>query len=922
MFPFDQASLPQITTRKALIGVDFQEDFISKDGALPVHEPDGFVERTVKLSEAFRNVGDVVWVQSQFNETRHAPEEDIVITDKAPRSVQYSSRGRPSPPDKIIEASGPPDKEAFLSHEDAVCVKTDTPGCQIASVIQDSMHKTDAKLSKSHYSAFRSTHLLRVLRAKMVMELFICGSLTNVGVYATALDAAGHGMAITIVDDCCGYRTESRKSEAIASLIELTGCEIASYDEVMEVIQPKEKLPKSRRTQSPTSSQGSEQSQTFKSGSKETKGREKSTTPDFVKDMTSLRLASDSPSPARSSLQTPPKASSTDAVEGHGSTTKLPKTEKTLDMNQPITSGEPDVAQIADSSIKSKIVDAIGDKAHQASPLQSAEETSTIDPDRSKSSPKDKDKYTQSSVSANKTQSEPKLIQAIPTPDDKHLDQKTKESETPKDKKTMARRDDNFRKRELCEGDTDIIENALPDSLVDGIFDKLREEVHWQHMSHQGGQVPRLVAVQGEVGSDGSLPVYRHPSDESPPLLPFSPTVQTIRTETEKHLGHPLNHVLIQYYRDGTDYISEHSDKTLDIVKGSYIANVSLGAERIFTFRTKRKDKDAAQDGASSPADAKRTIQRARLPHNSLCRLGLRSNMKWLHAIRQDKRPRKEKSEAELAFEGGRISLTFRHIGTFLNREETLIWGQGAKGKTRDESHPVINGQSSEAIEMLKAFGTENHTSEFDWDAYYGKGFDVLHMSNAPRFFACRDPIANMRIALMLAEFGVNHAKGSITTGSEPLSSDKLVVKFADKDKSIVQGDLAVMLYLDARYSISNPGSALQAPSALATRLTRFQRAMVFLDIWRNQPKVGDSGTRDIKSLKQELEVWDGFVEGDAQPFIAGAEMSLPDFAIWPVLYSMVDEVGLKTFDGLKNLKVYYEKVRERPSTKKVLGRG
>ncbi|GKU01568.1 isochorismatase family protein family [Fusarium langsethiae] len=929
MFSFDQASLPQITTRKALIGVDFQEDFISKDGALPVHEPEGFVERTVKLSEAFRDVGDVVWVQSQFSETRHAPEEDIVITDKAPKSVQNSSRGRPSPSDKIIEAGGPPDKEAFLSHEDAVCVKPDTPGCRIASVIQDSMRKTDAKLFKSHYSAFQSTHLLRVLRAKMVMELFICGSLTNVGVYATALDAAGHGMAITVVDDCCGYRTESRKSEAIASLIELTGCEIASYDEVMEVIQPKPKTPKSTSAQPPTSSQGLEQLQTVKSGPKEAKGREKSTTPDFVKDMTSLRLASDSQSPVHPSTQPPPKVLSTGAVKGDDSKTKLSKVEELVSVSQSMASGEPDIARVNSSSAKSKNADAAEDKAHQASLLQSTEEASIIDSCRSKSSAKDKDQHTQLPASANETQSEPQPIQMIPAPKDKHLEPKAKESETPtseiqgalKDKESMASHDDNLGKRGLCEGDTDIIESALPDSLVDGIFDRLREEVQWQHMSHQGGQVPRLVAVQGEVGPDGSIPVYRHPSDESPPLLPFSPTVEAIKIETEKHLGHPLNHVLIQYYRDGTDYISEHSDKTLDIVKGSYIANVSLGAERTFTFRTKRKGKDAAQDGASSPADSKRTIQRAKLPHNSLCRLGLRSNMKWLHAIRQDKRPKKEKSEAELAFEGGRISLTFRHIGTFLNREETLIWGQGAKAKTRDESHPVINGQSSEAIEMLKAFGTENHATEFDWDAYYGKGFDVLHMSNAPRFFACRDPIANMRISLMLAEFGVNHAKGSITTGSEPLSSENLAVKFVDKDKSVVQGDIAVMLYLDARYGIGDTGSILQPPAALATRLTRFQRAMAFLDSWRNLPKVDDNGRRDIKSLRQELEAWDGFAEEDAQPFIASAEMSLPDFAIWPVLHSMVEEVGPNTFDGLENLRVYYEKIEERPGTKKVLGR-
>lgn len=32
-----------------------------------------------------------------------------------------------------------------------------------------------------------------------------------------------------------------------------------------------------------------------------------------------------------------------------------------------------------------------------------------------------------------------------------------------------------------------------------------------------------------------------------------------------------LNHVLIQKYRNGEDYISEHSDKTVDIVRGTSI---------------------------------------------------------------------------------------------------------------------------------------------------------------------------------------------------------------------------------------------------------------------------------------------------------------------------------------------------------------
>jgi nicotinamidase-related amidase/glutathione S-transferase len=937
MFSFDQASLPQITTRKALIGIDFQYDFISKDGALPVHEPEGFVDRTIKLAQAFRDVGDVVWVQSQFSETRYTPEEHIVITDNVPKPPRGPTRGRPKAPVKAMEVSGPPDKEAFLSHEEAVCVKVDTPGCRMAPTIEDSLPKTDARLTKSHYSAFQSTHLLRVLRAKMVMELFICGSLANVGVYATALDAAGHGMAITIVDDCCGYLTESRKTAAIASLIELTGCEIASYDEVMEVIQPKPKAklkpPKSKDVKKPSSSSKDlEQNGTVKSESTEDKGREKSTTPDFVKDMTSLRLASDSLSPAPASTQPQPKAPSTSAAEDHDLKVKTQsKSEETHSADQATSSQPPGEAQERNETkappINDDVVKAIEVKTEPVpSPNTSKDEVQTPNMPLQESTTKNDDQAVELPPLAETMIAEVQPVQSPcqNTPEMEELAKKAPqndEQKKPKTKKPAATDERSYQQRALCEGDTDVIEDVLPDSLLNGIFDKLRDEVQWKRMSHQGGQVPRLVAVQGEVGPDGNIPVYRHPSDESPPLLPFSQTVKAIKTKTEKHLGHPLNHVLIQYYRDGNDHISEHSDKTLDIVKGSYIANVSLGAERTMTFRTKRRDKDSSQDGVSSPEGPKRTIQRAKLPHNSLCRLSLQSNMKWLHAIRQDKRSKKEKSPAELAYEGGRISLTFRRIGTFLNREETLIWGQGAKAKTFEDAHPVINGQTPEAIEMLKAFGTENNSSEFHWDEHYGKGFDVLHISNAPRFFACSDPTINMRIALMLAELGVNYAKGSVTAGSESLNSENLVVKFTDKDKSTVQGDFAVMLYLDARYGPDHAGDATQAPKDLATRLTRFQRAVALLGTWRTLSKDSTSGKRDLMTLKHELEVWNGFVAEDNGSFITGAELSLPDFALWPVLHDMIKETGMENFGGLKELQEYYEKIEGRASVKKVLGK-
>jgi hypothetical protein len=208
-----------------------------------------------------------------------------------------------------------------------------------------------------------------------------------------------------------------------------------------------------------------------------------------------------------------------------------------------------------------------------------------------------------------------------------------------------------------------------------------------------------------------------------------------------------VNHVLIQLYRTGADYISEHSDKTIDVVRGSRIVNVSLGARRTMTLRTKKdaiatgsgeqgadgdqRHPDGDGDGAAA---VRRTTQRIPLPHNSLFVMGLATNSRWMHSVHTDKRPVNTKDPAE---RGPRISLTFRHIGTFLTpagqaqeEEQKLIFGQGATGKTRAEARPVVHG-GEEAERLLAAFGAENHQSVFDWESAYGEGFDVLHFATS-----------------------------------------------------------------------------------------------------------------------------------------------------------------------------------------------
>ncbi|OBZ72912.1 Alpha-ketoglutarate-dependent dioxygenase alkB 2 [Grifola frondosa] len=225
----------------------------------------------------------------------------------------------------------------------------------------------------------------------------------------------------------------------------------------------------------------------------------------------------------------------------------------------------------------------------------------------------------------------------------------------------------------IGEGDCYVVLDFLPPDLADHAFENLCNEVRWSTMYHRGGEVPRLVAVEGEVNNDGSFPIYRHPADESPALHPFSPTVARIRAHVAAALGAPVNHVLIQDYRSGADYISEHSDKTIDVVRGSHIVNVSLGAQRVMTLRTK---KDALTGDRE-----RRAVQRVPLPHNSMFVMGLETNARWMHGIRRDQRLPQYKSDAERAEDGERISLTLRTIGTFLTPGRNAFMDRARGGR-------------------------------------------------------------------------------------------------------------------------------------------------------------------------------------------------------------------------------------------------
>ena len=1102
MFPINAALLPTLQTRQALLVVDLQNDFVSSDGALPVPDPEGYVSRITGLANAFRasGKGDVIWVRTEFEAHRPLTSDgdQIITIDAGPSRTRHhqssastssSSRGRRPTSGPHDAAAKEADPEAYLcapgSRSDKPeCVRPGTDGSLLAPQVDAAKDDRDFTLTKTHYSAFASgPQLLQLLRGRFVTELYVCGALTNISIYATALDAGRHGYEMTILEDCCGYRTSARHTAALSRLMDLTGCEVVSSEDVIEKLQPTKKTGSSEDSEEggEGAQKEDEEEETTDSGRggagakdqgrgvgdddaggeerdrrrsqkhhrRESRhGREKMDkisshgtssgggSIGHQKKRSSVRspaVAADDEGPSSSSglhlslrnlslsgAYSPAPTASPPAGRRLKSpaTTGPPPPPPPHEADAPAESLQPMVAKTS-SSVRARSTPSPSGRQQQPKPKTSLGSIGSSSRRDDKPAPSDSRKQLESNrtpskgaklaaAAASKSSSSSPQQRPPPPPPRNPSSQdlvgappkttssidaaqknlpspgraKPSSSPPPPPPATMSQHPESNSapvvSEPLCEGDTAVISDVLPPELASTAFERLKHEVEWQRMSQHGGEVPRLVAVQGAVDDQGDMPVYRHPSDESPPLLPFSPTVLEIKAEVEKHLCHPLNHVLIQLYRDGTDYISEHSDKTLDIVRGSFIANVSLGAERTMVFRTKRPDKDPSKKNttstnpasgatpvnenptqpsspaapgldsnshlpSSSSSSSKRQVQRAPLPHNSLCRMGLQTNMRWLHSIRQDKRADRDKNAAETAFAGQRVSLTFRRIGTFLDASQSLIWGQGATAKTRAAARPVSNGQSPEAVRMLQAFGTENHSSAFDWACHYGPGFDVLHMTASPRWFAGPDPVVNVRVALMLAYLGVSYAKGNTGGGG-------MVARFADVDaaRSVVEGQVAVMLYLDAIYGRANRGEEEEGgggrdapPSELARRLTRFEQAVGLLDRWRalqqsidgEDDKSGGGGGSDrtlLKPLRRELAVWEGYAketregqqtlaEGSAAYIAGGARASIADFALWPVLHDMERVCGGGFLSGLGNLAGYYRQMRESKAVISVL---
>lgn len=524
-----QAPGMSLATQKVLIIINLQNDSLITDGDMQVTANHLFVDKIKTIVPRFRSsVGEIIWVRTEISrkaspvspdpaqveakaaetdkknkEERRAEERNLIDdtssmeSDKGIQNYHPTSRVKArmkqtSAKTRLDQRSA--NMEAFddeqapfedymtkprKGREPAFFVGG-TRGAELADAILpvvDGDH--DFVLTKHYYSAFDQTSLLMTLRMKLVTEIYLCGCLTNVGIYATAADAVQHGLDVTVIEDCLGYRSEDKHDEALRQMSAIMGVHGIDSDEIME----------------------------------ESGGA--------------------APPDTAEPIFTGP------GVEGIAM--------RSLSLTGSRRSSGESEAGLHDEIWEGLTADALLGEREPPSKTTNTRDRSTVPASMS-------------------TESRAPVTKDLPS---KRISSHSKGTPTGSQRTSFMRYRDSWGANSrtlgpqdaIGAGDSRIIHSFLGLELANEAFGQLKAEVKWQTMSHRSGQVPRLVAVQGKTGEDGGIPIYRHPADETPPLLPFTSCVEKIKEELERSLKQPFNHVLIQLYRDGKDHISEHSDK-------------------------------------------------------------------------------------------------------------------------------------------------------------------------------------------------------------------------------------------------------------------------------------------------------------------------------------------------------------------------
>ena len=175
----------------------------------------------------------------------------------------------------------------------------------------------------------------------------------------------------------------------------------------------------------------------------------------------------------------------------------------------------------------------------------------------------------------------------------------------------------------------------FPDFLKEDYLEQLIQQVEWQSTTIKmfGKEIlePRLTAWYA-----GLTVKYTYSNSTRTPT-PWTPLLLELKKKVEEKSGHEFNGLLLNYYRDGSDYMGWHSDNEKELGLEPIIASLSFGEERNFQF--KHKERNDLQVITIQPKTGSLIIMKGSTQAN------------WKHRISKTSK-----------MMGPRVNLTFRFI--------------------------------------------------------------------------------------------------------------------------------------------------------------------------------------------------------------------------------------------------------------------
>lgn len=188
----------------------------------------------------------------------------------------------------------------------------------------------------------------------------------------------------------------------------------------------------------------------------------------------------------------------------------------------------------------------------------------------------------------------------------------------------------------IRDADIRLCQAYLSQARADALFEVLRRAINWRRdrvrVFGRCYPIPRLHQWYADAGLD-----YRWSGLNMEPE-PWFEELESLRDDIAAVVGAPLNSVLANLYRDGSDSMGWHADDEPELGKRPIIVSLSLGAARDFVLRHRNR----------GPRTPNRCL---RLANGSLLVMAGDTQKFWQHAL--PKRRRITRS---------RINLTFRQV--------------------------------------------------------------------------------------------------------------------------------------------------------------------------------------------------------------------------------------------------------------------